>query len=45
MHAQSGNIYGFLTELFRDMTGEGYAPNKTFILYYLDQDEKGETLV
>nr|POF16102.1 pentatricopeptide repeat-containing protein [Quercus suber] len=29
MHAQSGNIYGVLAELFRHMTAEGYAPNKS----------------
>ena len=45
VHAPSGNIYGVLADLFRHMTNEGYAPDKTFILYYLDQDEKGETLV
>ncbi|XP_075672349.1 pentatricopeptide repeat-containing protein At3g05340 isoform X1 [Castanea sativa] len=45
MHAQSGNIYGVLAELFRHMTAEGYAPDKRFILYYLDQDGKGEPLV
>ena len=45
MHSQYGNIYGVLAELFRHMTDEGCAPDKTFILYYLDQDEKGETLV
>ena len=45
MHAKFGNIYGVLAKLFRDMIGEEYALDKTFILYYLDQDEKGETLV
>ena len=40
MHAQSGNIYGVLVELFRHMTAEGYTPAKRFILYYLDQDGK-----
>nr|POE90431.1 pentatricopeptide repeat-containing protein [Quercus suber] len=45
MHAQSGNIYGVLAELFRHMTAEGYAPDKRFIIYYLDQDGKGEPLV
>ncbi|GMY21551.1 pentatricopeptide repeat-containing protein At3g05340 [Fagus crenata] len=44
MHAQSGNIYEVLAELFRHMTDEGYAPDKKFILYYLDQDGKGEPL-
>ena len=36
---------GVLAELFRHMTAEGYAPDKRFILYYLDQDGKGEPFV
>ena len=36
MHPHAKIIYGVLGELFKLMTGEGYVPDKRFILYYSD---------
>ncbi|PSS24929.1 Pentatricopeptide repeat-containing protein [Actinidia chinensis var. chinensis] len=40
MHPQSDLVRSVLVDLLRHMRDEGYEPDKRFILYYLNQDEK-----
>ncbi|KAF5746742.1 pentatricopeptide repeat-containing protein [Tripterygium wilfordii] len=45
MHPEADTIYFVLGGLFRLMVDEGYVMDKRFILYYLDQKEKGEQML
>ncbi|XP_023546071.1 pentatricopeptide repeat-containing protein At3g05340 isoform X1 [Cucurbita pepo subsp. pepo] len=43
-HPQADIIYGVLMDLFVLMVDEGYVPDKKFILFYLDPDDKKEPI-